>query len=235
LLASLIWYRLGWPGIVDRVIESYDRSVLIVPPVAGVRSITDTGAFAEAFGGYPRETPGSLRVGVRSRYVKRLAIDDLRLRDPYDVIRFVIMNAAWGNSDRHAGNLHYGWERDADSADGGYGYLLPIDHGRCFFNNFPPMGGDTIVGTPLAAVTGKISNPHQLLRAFADLATAEPEAVRFVIEEWTAQLGNVLDTLAADPEWIELWGELNNMRYRVSEVSAGSSEFVNACVEVVAR
>lgn len=235
LVASLIWYRLGWPGIVDRVIESYDRSVLIVPPVAGVRSITDRGSFADAFGDFPRETPDSLRVGIRSRHVMRLQVDDLHLRDPYDVIRFVCMNAAWGNSDRHAGNLRYGWEEDADSADGGYGYLLPIDHGRCFFNNFPPMRAQTIVGSPVAAVTGKVSNPHQLLRAFADLAIAEPEAVRFVIDEWLTLVDSVLNSLAVDPEWMDFWDELNNMRVRVGEVSSGSDEFVKACVEVVAR
>lgn len=237
LLASLIWYRLGWPGIVDRVIESYDRSVLIVPAVAGVRGITDKGAFSDAFDGYPRETPDSLRVGDRSRHVMRVRIDDLRLRDPYDVIRFVVMNAAWGNSDRHAGNLHYGWEADADSPDGGYGYLLPLDHGRCFFNNFPlpPLVGQGMTGSPIAAVTGKVGNPHQLLRAFADVAVAEPEAVKFVIDGWCTDVGNVLSTLAGDPEWDEFREELVTMRRRVREISTDSTEFVNACVEVVDR
>ena len=82
LLASLIWYRTGWGGIVDRVVESSDGSVLIIPPVAGVRSIVDRGGFPSAFPHIGRESPETLRVGPRARYVMRLGIEELRLRDP---------------------------------------------------------------------------------------------------------------------------------------------------------
>ena len=235
LLASLLWYRLGWSGIVDRVIESYDRSVLIVPPVAGVRSIEDRGPVARCFDVYPREHPESLLVGDRSRHVVRIGIDDLRLRDPYDVIRFVIVNAAWGNSDRHAGNLHYGWEADEDSAAGGYGYLLPIDHGRCFFNNAPWLGSGRIHGGPEHAVTGRLSNPHQLLRAFAEIAAAEPEAALYVATDWCTVLADVIEALCRDPEWAEFRGELLSVRSRVDQISEDVQGFLDTCGKVVVR
>ena len=67
------------------------------------------------------------------------------------------------------------------------------------------------------------------------MAVAEPEAVQFVIDGWCTKVTNVLSTIADDPEWAGFRGELVTMRRRVREISTGSADFVNACVEVVAR
>lgn len=232
LLASLIWYRVGWPGITDRVIQSRDSSVLIVPPVAGTLGIADQGSFEDAFGYAPSESPSTLRC-ERAPVVKKLGIADLRLSDPFQVTRFVVTNALWGNSDRHSGNLNYGWKRDPDSPDGGYGYLLPLDHGRCFFNN-SWFGADTIAGTPVQAVTGSIGNPHQLLRPFAELSLSEPEATLAVATSWAGVVDMTLHRIVDNDAWTPWLAELRAMQARARQIQQSPQAFIDACVKVVA-
>lgn len=232
VLASLLWYKLGWPGIADRVLFTRDESVLIIPPVGGVRGIVDLGDFDEAFRSHPFENRDSLRTW-RASVVKRLGLADLRLADPDDVLRFVTTNAAWGNTDRHVANINYGWQADEDSPDGGWGYLLPIDHGRCFFGNDPGGTGAKIAGSPAAAVTGRLSNPHQLLRAFVEQVDRDPDAAADVVLNWCTRLLTVLESLIADPQWSEYKPELSAMAKRTEQIQGDPHLLFNACRKVV--
>lgn len=233
LLASLLWHRMGWPGIGERVLLSDDRQVLIIPPVGGVGGIDDWGNFNQAFAGYSLEQDGVTLDAERAGAIRRVPLHVLNLDDPDDVLRFVTMNAGWGNTDRHVNNVHFGWRTDPAAPEGGHGYLLPLDHGRCFFNNDPNRAGQRINGSPAAAVTGRISNPHQLLRAFADRAAVDPDEAAAVVAFWARAVRAVVSELAKDPEWGAYAAELGAMGSRLGAIAADPAGFVTACRKVV--
>lgn len=234
VLASLIWFRLGWPGITDRTILSEDRTVLIIPPVGGV-GIQDQGTFDSRFKQpmYRRETKASMAVKLPSAVV-RITLADLQLADDHDVTRFLMTNAAWGNSDRHSGNIKYGWRPDPDSIGSGFGCLLPLDHGRCFLNNGGTLAAQSnISGTPTGAVTGQVGNPHQLLRPFSELVRADREGTLMVIEEWGIRLMDVLRPLSADSSWKDFTVEIAVMIERIDDIRKNASAFIDDCAKVV--
>ena len=233
LLASMIWYRLGWKGVGDRCVLNASGDVLIIPPVGGVDGIVDQGPFGTAFGHRPPETPDSLR-SERARFVRRVTIEDLKLDDPDDVTRFVAVNGTWGNTDRHFDNVHYGWRQDPDASAGGVGFLLPIDHGRCFFANVPGLGGSSIHGSPQAAVTGKLSNPHQLLRAFTERVRADQERARATIRTTAEAVAKVAEELLLDPAWQDYKPELDAVIGRSRTLATDPIPFIAACLGAVA-
>ena len=232
VLSSLIWYRLRWAGIGDRVTLSADQTTLIVPPVGGQAGIGDMGDFGVAFADCPMESPESLRA-ERARVVRRVGLARLRLEDPDDVIRFVALNGAWGNTDRHLNNVHYGWRSDPDAEGGGVGYLLPLDHGRCFFNNQPRLGDKAVHGSPAAAVTGKIGNPHQLLRAFVERAADSPERARQVIERLCRDVVSILSEITVDDEWRNYVAEIEQLQARLTALREDPDAFIAACQKAV--
>ena len=236
VLASLIWYRLGWRGVTRRSVLSEDGSIIIMAPIGGA-DVEDRGSFAEAFKartGADLESPRTI-AAVRANQLMRVTLERLRLADDLDVVRFVVVNAAWGNTDRHSGNTHYGWQRVADGIDGGVGHLLPIDHGRCFLNNVGHLPGvqDVIIGSPADAVTGKLGNPHQLLRPFSQLVRSDRASVVAAVAEWTGKLGSVVEELLEDPLWTDFTPELSSMSARIAQVAESPEAFIDDVAKVV--
>lgn len=237
ILASMIWHRLGWPGMSTRSVMSADQSVLIIAPVGSTR-VEDRFSFLEAFpanSSQDLENPQTI-LAPRAWTLVRVTLEDLKLADDLDVVRFLVVNAAWGNSDRHAGNIHYGWERRSDSPHGGVGYLLPIDHGRCFLNNNPSSDNQIgIDGSPVDAVVGRIGNPHQLLRPFAELVDRDVSVVAAEIMSWCDRLAGLLGDFVSSTEWEAFHVELSGMLKRVSVIRGAPKEFAREVAEVVVR
>lgn len=231
ILCSAIWLRLGWPGLAGRASLTDDGSVLIVPEV-GTSTIRSLGSFQDYFVLRVGAENSSTLKAPRAPAILRIGLRDLKLSDEDDVLRFVTTNAVWGNSDRHRDNVCYGWQAEIGSPAGGSGYLLPIDHGRCFFNN-RGQPGDTIAGRPADAVTGRIGNPHQLLRAFVErVAVDEAEAAR-VIATWLDRMSDVLFEFDRDPEWKAFEPEISEALERVTNVRDDVDGFIDECRKVV--
>jgi RNA polymerase primary sigma factor len=231
VLASHLWRALGWRGLDSGVLVTGNRQVLIVPAV-GSRDIEDEGSFLDCFGEWHAfETPDSLATD-RPFTVLRLGLADLHLLDDDDVLRFVILNAIWGNSDRHVQNLHFGWIPDVKAPEGGHGYLLPVDHGRTFLNN-AGNGLDEISGSPSDAVTGKRGNPHQLLRAFTERVADDRGSAGLVIAEWLHKIRRVLLSLLEEPEWEDYQTEIRQGIERCDQVLGDTSGFIADCEAVV--
>ena len=232
MLASRVLARLPWQGLGRRVEESEDGSVLVIPPVGG-DGIRDLGCFADCFPGV-RESSETLD-SPRAFALARVGLRDLHLQDETDVLRFLLLNAAWANSDRHSANLHFGWRDDPNAPMGGYGVLLPVDHGRCFLNSSPGMRIGDRADSPIDVITGRGGgNPHQLLRPLAELVTARGlTAIEEALGAWCSHLVNVIDSLQEGAEGSQFEIELQFMRARVLEIASSGAEFLKECVGIV--
>jgi hypothetical protein len=230
-LASHLWRSLGWKGLPSEVVVTNGGDVLVVPAV-GTAEVSDDGDFLHCFAVQcPFETETSMLTD-RPEAVLRVELADLDLRDEDDVLRFVVLNAIWGNSDRHVQNLRYGWVDDPVAAMGGHGYLLPIDHGKCFFNNVG-VPRNHIAGTPSDAVTGKLGNPHQLLRAFTERVAQDRASSDEVLRNWLESIKESLAECAKDPAWASFSAEIEEASHRCDMVLADLPAFVAACEAVV--
>jgi hypothetical protein len=114
----------------------------------------DVTMFIHAFGHKGRERGNWVS---QCQSIMHVNLEDLNLRNEDDVVDLFLMNVLGGNTDRHLKNYLFG--RDAD----GYGFIVPIDHGRVFDN-----GTEYGWATPYEAARGGLPgwNPNQLLRAF---------------------------------------------------------------------
>lgn len=232
ILASLILARLNWAGNTRMVTESGDESVLIIPPV-GAADIRDLGPFAECFP-TRRETQASLDA-PRAAVLARVRLEELQLGDDFDVLRFLVLNAAWANTDRHIANLHLGWRISSPDGRDAHGCLLAVDHGRCFFNSRPGQGISSLSDTPVDVVTGRGGgNPHQLLRPFAELVASRGlERVSFELTVWCRRVLEVLNELMNDSDGARFIDELLFMSERVRSITQDPEEFILQCIKVV--
>ena len=229
MLVSLIWHRLGWPGLAGRAIGE-ESNLLVKTPALGAGGIQDAGNFATHFAAHPNETRSTLRA-ERSFVLKRLSVGELRLRDPWDALRFLLVNAVTGNTDRHRENVHYGIEEVRRQP---VGYLLPVDHGRCVFNN-QGVPGRTIVGSPAEIVTGSLGNPHQMLRPVVELLEGDLDTASSVATSYLAQLLSVLVRIRRDPGWQDFSPELQALEARCRALEGDLEVFFEACDQVVVR
>ncbi len=230
VVASLLWHRLGWVGLYGRTI-SLDNDQVLVSPALGACDVEDRGNFGQAFRYLPLEQPDHLRAD-RAAVLRRVTLDDLRLADPDDVLRFVALNGVLGNSDRHQDNVHYGWRSDPKHHMGGAGYLLPLDHGRCLRNNDVRCPGQ-MVGDPADAVLGRISNPNQLLRAFTQRTSTE--SATSVLFSWLGQVKEHADDLLTDPSWSRYDVELQLVSNRAGALASDLDAFMTRCRSAVSR
>ena len=231
ILCSAIWAGMQWRGLGSRVSTTDDGSVLVIPPV-GDSLVRNRGSFQEHFRlRCPPETVSTIKAS-RAQTILRVGLKDLMLEDEDDVIRFLLLNAIWGNTDRHRGNIHYGWRSDPSTPQGGWGHLLPIDHGRCFHNNLG-VEKSSIYGSPIEAVTGALSNPHQLLRAFAERVRKEPDTALTCANTWMNQVSRLISEMESAAGWQDYRRELRAAADRTDQIAATLPEFIRACVEVV--
>jgi len=228
VVASYLWSSLNWPGIFDRSV-ALDGGKVVVLPDLGAGDVADLGTLGSAFRYLPPEDPRTL-LTARAFAVRRVTLADLRLHDPDDVLRFLLLNAVLGNSDRHQDNVHYGWQTDPGHPAGGRGYLLPLDHGRCLNNNDISRPG-LMRGTPADAVTGRVANPNQLLRAFVERASVE--GAEASMEHWLERVGWAAGQALEDPAWEQYKVELRLVEQRAQALKFGLEEFVMECNEVV--
>lgn len=228
MVSTYLWRELNWPGVEGRALANDDENLLLIPEV-GAGDVRDRGTFQQAFQHLPDETPATL-AAPRAHVLKRVGLADLQLADDLDVARFLVVNAALGNTDRHRANIHYGWRERPGGRQGGF--LLPVDHGRCLFNNVVSPA-DEITGTPAAAVTGQLGNPHQLLRAFTELMERDYAKGLLAMEETLIDLEAAAAVAAEDEEWSSCWPELRALRARVRELVADVAGFSDACAVIV--
>lgn len=228
MLVSLLWHKLNWPGMGGRVTTSSDGVLLI--PALGSGGIEDRGPFRKVFRHCPDETPATLQTNS-PQAIKRIGLRDLALRDPFDVARFVVVNAVTGNTDRHKGNMHLG-QRITEPA-GANGYLLPLDHGRCILNNDRGIPRPVITGSPTETVRGDVGNPHQLLRPLYELTRDHRRQVLDTLSRMLGSMGVVLDDIHDDPAWTDYRLEVLMLVDRAAEIAADVDGFVDGCMEVV--
>ncbi len=229
VLVSLLWSRLSWPGLPGRALLDSTGRVLRIPEVGGA-GVEDAGPFQIAFRMFPDESTKSLRAAGAAN-IKRLSLEDLRLWDEKSVVQFVTVNAITGNTDRHRGNLHYG-VMTTRPAGMPAGCLLPLDHGRCVFNNIPDAKPD-IQGSPSEAVTGQLGNPHQLLRPFTQYITRDRDAARDIVSTLLVRLGIIMQVLVVDPAWHDYTDELRCLEERTILLAADIDRFFDDCSKVV--
>ncbi|MEI6621381.1 MAG: GIY-YIG nuclease family protein [Actinomycetes bacterium] len=229
VLVSLLWYRLPWPGLGGRALTNSTEDVVRIPPLGG-GGIVDRGSFHSVFGDRRDENRLTLRC-KRPHVLKRVGLSDLRLRDDLDVVKFLLINAITGNTDRHRQNLHYGWDERLSPTQRG-GFLLPVDHGRCIFNNVPSRSG-TITGSPEEAVTGALGNPHQLLRPLAELAVWNFDRTAATAAKWLFRISEVLEAIKMDAEHLGYQKELAALSRRTEELGVDVEGFIDRCCQVV--
>lgn len=231
ILAGLVLETLRWRGIGSRPVLSRDRSTLLIAPVGGA-GIEDRGDFKRYFHTRAMETSETLPGATRPHVLRRVGLADLQLREPDQVLKFVVLNGIWGNTDRHGSNLRYGWYRSStvDGLPGGH--LLPIDHGRTFFNSSLDGNHNSIAGDPLSVVLGQHGNPHQLLRAFAELAIEDPHRAEDVIDAWLKTLLKTFDSIAEEPIGKSYEAELSAAISRTEEFQ--TTRFIDSITSAVA-
>ena len=186
---------MGFPGVA--YVKRNGR--VLAGGAVGGDGIEDRGEFAEAFANKPSED-GYLN-HYRAWVIKKVGLADLKLADEDSAVRIAVLNAVFGNTDRHHGNVKYGWVANPNEPGGGHGVLLPIDHGFMLFNNFGSAAED-IKGTPLEAFTGKAGqgNPNQFLRAFVDRVRKDRTSAEQVYERALDDLERGLYQLGLDPK-----------------------------------
>lgn len=180
------------------------------------------------------ESITSLR-SPRAHTIRRVSLADLNLADPDDVVRIVVLNAIFGNTDRHMGNLNYGEFNSPASPHWGQGVLLPFDHGRAGFNN-RAVPAREIAGTPADAVTGRVwdgSNPHQLLRPFAELARRDRSHAEAVVTATASALTQTANALLNDPAWDDHAELLAALAARGQAIVDKPAALLDAATEVV--
>lgn len=230
VLISLLWNRLDWPGLAGRVIGD-ETGLLLKIPALGGGGVVDKGNFATYFAWRPQEDPSTMKT-ARAFVLKRVSLQDLQLRDTWDALRFLLVNAVTGNTDRHRENIHYGLD---DAAARRSGYLLPIDHGQCLFNNSMP-DGDCIAGSPADAITGALGNPHQLLRPVVELLDESYETALAVATAFLQRLYGVIARIHNDPAWgVTYDAELQALSARCLHLTDDLDGFFEACERVVVR
>lgn len=230
VLVSLLWSAMRWRGIPERSVANHSQDV-VVSPELGAGGIRDIGTLASVFRYAAPETTETLRV-TRPGGLKRVGLQELRLHDDQDVVRFVLLNAVTGNTDRHARNLHLGSSGNAEGLH--ERFLLPLDHGRCVFNNNPAEPG-RIHGDPIDAVLGRVpyANPHQLLRPLVELTARDMEVAMQTGVGWLSGLETVLQPMLNDPDWVDYREELDALAARVVVIGDRLDVFFDECAAVV--
>ena len=187
------------------------QGAAVLLSAVGGDGVKDRGPFEKVFDHLPFEPAWSgLQHGrgagwfgggnITEAWIKQVGLSDVQLQDEDSIIKLMLMNALGGNPDRHFANMHYGWIQDGSAPNGGYGVLLPLDHGRMFRTNDGGYFADSIKGTPLAAVMGKISNGNQLLRLFAERVRKDRDTTVEVYDRTLAEMESAIQQVGFDPD-----------------------------------